>query len=185
MIAPANACFYAAAMDPIVVRDAVPDDLPVIVDLLNAWIVSRTYEYREVPHTVEARGPWMHEQRQRGFPILVAENGGGTVIGFATYDDFRDSVGRPGYRFTVEHTIQISESAWGQGIGRALMQRLLERASSAGAHVMVGAIDSSNTDSLAFHSRLGFVETARMPEVGWKHGRWCDLVFMQRTVDAP
>lgn len=172
-------------MGAITVRDAIDDDLPVIVELLNAWIVTRTYEYRDSPHSIEQRRAWLDEQRSRGFPVLVAEGATSDVLGFATYDDFRDSIARPGYRFTVEHTIQVFESAWGLGVGRLLMERLVEHAVSAGAHVMVGAIDASNTASLAFHARLGFVETARMPEVGWKHDHWCDLVFVQRRVDAP
>jgi L-amino acid N-acyltransferase len=179
-ILPRCIALYAAAMGEISIRDATYDDLPVIVDLLNVFIDSRTYEYREFPHTVAARVPWMAEQHERGFPVLVAEDTRVGVVGFATYDDFRDSIGRPGYRFTVEHTIQVFESAWGRGVGRMLMSCLLERASLSGAHVMVGAIDGSNTPSLAFHARLGFVETARMPQVGWKHDHWCDLVLMQR-----
>ncbi len=167
------------------VRDAIEDDLAAIVELLNVWIATRTYEYRDSPHTIEQRRPWLHEQHARGFPVLVALGVTGDVLGFATYDDFRDSIARPGYRFTVEHTIQVFESAWGVGVGRLLMGCLIERAETAGAHVMVGAIDSSNTASLAFHTRLGFVETARMPEVGWKHGHWCDLVFVQRRLAAP
>jgi phosphinothricin acetyltransferase len=62
------------------------------------------------------------------------------------------------------------------------MEVLLERAHGAGVHVMVGGIDSSNVESIAFHAKLGFVETARMPEVGHKFGRWLDLVLMQRVV---
>ena len=48
---------------------------------------------------------------------------------------------------------------------------------------MVGAIDAENEASIGFHERLGFVETARMPQVGCKFGRWLDLVLMQRTIE--
>jgi phosphinothricin acetyltransferase len=114
--------------------------------------------------------------------VLVADSGG-DVLGYAAYGDFRDSVARPGYRFVVEHSVHVARDHWGLGVGRALLEALIERACAAGIHVMVGAIDSSNVDSIAFHARLGFVETARMPEVGHKFGRWLDLVLMQRTLD--
>lgn len=163
------------------VRDATPDDLPVIVELLNATLASTTYEYTESPHTLASRAEWFERQRQRDFPVLVAEVDS-AVVGYAAYGDFRDSAARPGYRFTVEHSVHVFESHWGGGIGRQLMAHLIDRARAAGVHVMVGGIDSSNVDSLAFHAKLGFVETARMPEVGRKFDRWLDLVLVQRTL---
>lgn len=164
-----------------VIRDATAADLPTIVDLLNATLMTTTYEYTEAEHTLAGRREWFERQHQRGFPVLVAECDG-DVVGYAAYGDFRDSVARPGYRFTVEHSVHVLESHWGNGIGRTLMEALLERARRAGVHVMVGGIDSSNIESIAFHVKLGFAETARMPEVGHKFGRWLDLVLMQRRV---
>ncbi len=172
----------------IMIRDARVDDLPAIVGLLNVFIASTTYEYTETPHTVASRAPWFAKQRERGFPIVVAEQvdptptGTSGVVGFACYGDFRDSIARPGYRFVVEHTVHIAESAWGAGVGRALMGELFERAGAAGVRTMVGAIDASNTGSIEFHRRLGFVETGRMPDVGHKHDQWLELVLMQRQV---
>jgi L-amino acid N-acyltransferase len=49
---------------------------------------------------------------------------------------------------------------------------------------MIGAIDASNDGSIKFHGRLGFREVAHFREVGFKFGRWLDLVFMQRVLDA-
>jgi phosphinothricin acetyltransferase len=63
------------------------------------------------------------------------------------------------------------------------METLVERARAAGVHVLVAAVDAENEASLRFHERLGFVEVARMPEVGQKFGRWLDLVLLQRIVD--
>jgi phosphinothricin acetyltransferase len=48
---------------------------------------------------------------------------------------------------------------------------------------MVAAIDGANESSIRFHERLGFVEVARMPEIGAKFGRWCDLVLLQLRLD--
>ena len=76
----------------------------------------------------------------------------------------------------------VASEFQGRGIGKLLMKELIARARQAGIHVMVGGIDASNLRSLEFHRRLGFREVARMPETGFKHGRWCDLVFVQREV---
>ena len=163
------------------IRDATPGDLAPIVDLLNATLLSTTFEYTETPHTLASRSDWFERQRQRRFPVLVAQVDG-AVVGFAAYGDFRDSTARPGYRFTVEHSVHVAESHWGGGIGRRLMEALIERARAAGVHVMIGAIDSSNVDSLTVHTKLGFVEIARLPEVGHKFDQWLDLVLVQRIL---
>jgi len=166
------------------IRDATSDDLPALTALYNELITTTTITWSEQQQTVEERALWFEARKRRGFPVLVAVEVG-SVLGSATFGDFRDSISRPGYRFTVEHSVNVFQSAWGRGVGRALMQQLLERAAARGVHVMVGGIDAPNTSSLRFHERLGFQEVARMPETGWKHGRWCDLVLVQRFVDGP
>jgi L-amino acid N-acyltransferase len=72
----------------------------------------------------------------------------------------------------------------GQGAGSALLQALLPRAAALGKHVMIGGIDAENSASLRFHERLGFERVAHFREVGFKFGRFLDLVFVQRRVDA-
>jgi L-amino acid N-acyltransferase YncA len=166
---------------PATLRDARRDDLGAIVRLLNALLATTTYEYTEIPHTVESRSSWFERQLERGFPVLVADVGG-DVVGFASYGDFRDSIARTGFRHTVEHTVHVDERWWATGIATLLMEALVERALGAGVHVMIGAIDASNVGSLLFHERLGFVEVGRLPEVGRKFGQWCDLVLMQRMI---
>ncbi len=123
-------------------------------------------------------------------PALVAVDEGtgrgrgtGTVVGWATYGDFRDSARWPGYRHTVEHSIHVREACWGRGVGRALVEALTTRARRDGKHVMVAAIDADNLRSIRFHEHVGFVEVARMPEIGEKFGRRLDLVLMQRILD--
>jgi L-amino acid N-acyltransferase len=123
----------------------------------------------------------MREHAAAGNPVLVAEVEG-RVIGFAASDDFRDTAKWPGYRFTVEHTIHIDAAHQGSGVGGSLLQALLRRATTAGKHVMIGAIDGDNAGSIRFHQRHGFIEVARLPETGFKFGRWLDLVLLQRTL---
>jgi len=70
-----------------------------------------------------------------------------------------------------------------RGVGRALIEALLDRARADGVHAVIAGIDAENERSLRFHERLGFVEVARMPEVGRKFDRWLDLVLLQRLLD--
>jgi L-amino acid N-acyltransferase len=83
----------------------------------------------------------------------------------------------------MELTIHVDGEHHGRGVGRALIDALIERARDAGVHVLVAGVDGEHDASIAFHQRLGFVEVARMPEVGRKFDRWLDLVLMQRVID--
>jgi len=105
------------------------------------------------------------------------------VVGFASFGDWRGAWG--GYRYTVEHSVHVRVDARGRGIGRNLMLALVPRALALRKHVMIGSIDAANQASIRFHANLGFEQVAHFREVGHKFGRWLDLVFMQRILDAP
>lgn len=162
-------------------RDAAADDVVAITAIYNQYIDTRATEWTEQHHSVEGRRVWLEAKREVGWPVLVAEIEG-TVVGVGTYGDFRDSSTREGYRFTVEHSVHVAESAQGQGVGRSLVMALVDRARADGLHAMIGAIDGENPESVAFHERLGFVEVGRLPEIGTKFGRWLDLVLVQKLL---
>ncbi len=165
-----------------IIRDALDADMPRCRDLYNALIDSTTVAWTEQEQSLEERRSWFRRQQREGYPVIVADDTV-DVVGFAAYGSFRGSGKWPGYRHTVEHTIHVDRDSWGRGVGRSLMEELIDRARRQDVHVIVGAIDGDNVDSIRFHERLGFVETARMPEVGHKFGRWLDLVLMQRILE--
>ncbi len=101
------------------------------------------------------------------------------VLGFAGYGQFRGGIG---YARTMEHTIYLAEDVQGRGVGRALMSAVEDHARASGAHSMWGGITATNHSSIAFHERLGYVEMARLPEVGFKWGRLLDLVLMRKLL---
>lgn len=164
------------------VRDAAPGDVGEMTGIYNALLGPTTIEWTEDLHTEADRLAWQQGQQAAGLPVLVAEDQAGTIVGWASYGPFRDNQRWPGYRFTVEHSIHVAEAWWGRGVGRQLVETLADRATEAGMHVMVAAIDGENVESIGFHERLGFVEVGRLREIGTKHGRWLDLVLMQRVL---
>ncbi len=163
------------------IRAAKLDDVPGIVAIHNVLIETTTYEWTDVPHTVAGRTDWFRQQEDQGFPVLVADDDG-AVVGWCTFGWFRDARTRPGYRFTVEHTVHVAESHQGQGLGRILMEALTAVAVEQGRRVLVAAICGSNQPSIRFHEHLGFVETGRMPGVGEKWGQALDLVLLQQDL---
>jgi L-amino acid N-acyltransferase len=164
------------------VRDAEDSDLAGILEIYNDVILNSTAVYAVEPVALEERRGWLEARRARGFPVLVASEGG-QVLGFASFGDWRGSWN--GYRYTVEHTVHVRADVRRRGVGRELVEALIPRARDLGMHVMIGSIDAVNLDSLLFHQRLGFERVAHFREVGRKFGRWLDLVFMQRWLDAP
>ena len=163
------------------VRDAEAADLPQIVELVNVLLPTTTIEWTERPYTLDDRLGWLTGHRQAGEPVIVAD-ADNEIAGFASYSDFRDSRKWPGYRFVVEHTVHVRERHRKTGVGRALVDALLQRAAAAGKRVMVAAVDGENVGSIRFHERCGFVEVGRMPQIGFKLGRWLTLVLLQRRI---
>ena len=169
-------------MNKVSIRDARLRDLEAITAIQNAFISSDTIEWTDVEHSLEERRAWLDDQWSAGRPVLVAVVSD-TVVGWASFGDFRDSRKWPGYRLTVELTIHVREDHWSGSVGRHLMTALIQRATDMGLHVMVAAVDHENEASVRFHERLGFNEVARMPQVGTKFGRWLDLVLLQRVLN--
>lgn len=165
---------------PIAVRDATEADLPAILDIFNHAVRHTTAIFSDTEADLAGRRAWMLERQGKSYPVLVAEDVG-NVLGFASFGDFRSF---PGYRLSVEHSVYVHHAVHRSGVGRQLMEALIERARVAGKHVIIGGIDAGNPSSLALHASLGFIETARMPQVAAKFGRWLDLVFMQLILDG-
>lgn len=162
------------------IRDATEDDITAITAIYNDILVTSTAIYRDEPATVDERLAVWRSRTQQNYPTLVACDGS-SVVGFASFGDFRPW---PGYRFTVEHTVHVHASSRGRGVGSDLVKALIPRAGALGKHIMIGGIDAQNVASLKFHERLGFERVAHFKQVGFKFGRFLDLLFVQRQVDA-
>ncbi|MBN9017032.1 MAG: N-acetyltransferase [Rhizobiales bacterium] len=160
------------------IRAAAEADLPAILAIYNDAVVNTTAIWNDDVVDLDNRRAWFAARSAQGYPVLVAE-ADGAVLGYASYGDFRPF---QGYRFTVENSIYVAAAARGRGAGAKLLAALIDHASTAGKHVMVAGITADNAVSLRLHERQGFVETARMPELGFKFGRFLDLVFLQKRL---
>lgn len=163
------------------IRDAVEPDIDAIREIYNEVLTHTTAIYNDQPATREDRIAWWKARVNQGYPVLVAEEGG-SVAGFASFGDFR---AWPGYRFTVEGTVHIRADRRGQGVGTALLHAIVDRARAAGKHVMMAGVDAENAASLRYLERFGFERAGFLREVGFKFGRFLDLVFMQYWLTPP
>lgn len=159
-----------------IIRDALETDLPALRDIFNDAVLNTTAIWMDNVVDLANRQAWFAARAQQGYPILVAENAAGEVVGYASFGDWRPF---DGFCNTVEHSVYVRADQRGNGLGPLLMAALIERAKACGKHVMVAAIESGNVASIRLHERLGFITTGQMPQVGRKFGRWLDLTFMQ------
>jgi L-amino acid N-acyltransferase YncA len=158
------------------IRDAVEADLPAIRDIYNDAVLNTTAIWNEQAVDLDNRKTWFSARQAQGYPILVILEGANTVLGYASFGDWRAF---DGFRHTVEHSVYVRSDQRGNGLGPRLLEMLIERAKSCDKHVLVAAIESGNAASIRLHERAGFVTTGQMPQVGIKFGRWLDLTFMQ------
>ncbi len=155
----------------IIIRDTTDPDLAAMLAILNAEIADSPYIYAETPVTLDQRRAWLAALRSANLPALVAAeiDEAGEVVGWAALSPYRSS---SGYRFTAELSVYVARTAHRRGIGTQLIAALEDRARSGGIHALVGSVDAENAASLTLLERFGFVEAARLPEVGRKFGLW-------------
>jgi L-amino acid N-acyltransferase YncA len=160
-------------------RAAMPEDFAAIATIYGDHVRDGTATFEiEPPDLPEMLRRW-REVTERGLPYLVAMQGS-ALAGYAYAGAYRP---RPAYRFTVEDSIYLRRDCVGQGIGRALLAALIAGCERAGARQMVAVIgDSGNAASIRLHAGAGFAPIGVLPDVGWKFGRWLDVVLMQRSL---
>jgi len=164
------------------ILDCDPRHLEAIRAIFNEAIVQTTALYEYHPRTQEAVNAWWEAKRAAGLPLLAAEDEQGRLLGFATYGPFR---AYPAYKYTVEHSVYVDARHHGRGIGRHLLEALIEAAQARGCHTLIGVIDAGNAASLALHEKLGFQRCGGLRQAGFKFGRWLDLEFLQLLLPGP
>ncbi len=164
---------------PFAVRDATEEDLPAITALYSHYVLHGTASFEETPPGVAEVRARFDAVHARGLPWLVADCQG-RIVGYCYAGPHRI---RPAFRHTLENSIYVAYDETGRGIGSALLSALLERCARGPWRQMVAVIgDSANRGSIALHASQGFHVVGTQRSVGFKFGRWVDIVIMQREI---
>ncbi|MHB9003793.1 MAG: GNAT family N-acetyltransferase [Coriobacteriia bacterium] len=161
-------------MPDISIRDAREEDAAAIADIYNHYVLNTVVTFDMEPKSVRDRVDWIHEHGPL-HPVIVAEQAR-RVVGWASLSPFST---RPAWSRTVELGLYLAPDERARGIGTMLMRAVLDRARSAGHHVVIGQIVSDNEPSIRLGERMGFCEVGRMLEVGHKFDRTLDVVIQQ------
>ena len=157
-------------------RDA---DVPALTAIYGYHVLHGVASFEEVPPDAAEIARRRGEIVKRGLPYLVAERAD-RVIGYCYAGPFRPRVA---YRFTVEDSVYVEAGEIGRGLGRALLAQVIARCGELGYRQMVAVIGGRETlGSIRLHERLGFAPIGVLPAVGFKFGRWIDIILMQREL---
>ncbi|QMU57059.1 MAG: GNAT family N-acetyltransferase [Boseongicola sp.] len=164
-----------------IIRPSRVGDADAVGEIINLIVRDTTISFR----TQELTDKEILERISGSACMFVAEDQG-SVVGYASYDQFRRGAG---YNQTMEHSIAVLPRARGQGIGPALMQKIEDHARDAGIASMWAGVSGENAEGVTFHTRLGYEFVAVLPSVGFKFGRWIDLTLLRKWLlpegDAP
>jgi len=165
----------------LILRDSLDADVPAITAIYGHAVRTGTASFEYDPPDAAEMGRRRTDVLGKGFPYLVAELDG-AVAGYAYVNTYR---ARPAYRFSVEDSIYIAPDRQGAGIGRQLLPALLRRCEALDLRLVIAVIgDSATLPSIRLHASCGFTHAGSLPNVGWKHGRWLDSVFMVRALGS-
>lgn len=152
-------------------RPASPADAPRLTEIYAHYAETTAITFAEAAPTPEE----FRHKMLSGYPFIVCEEGG-VVAGFAYASAFRE---KAAYRWGVELTIYLAPGLQGQGLGSALMQRLLALLKLQGYQTAYSCITLPNERSLALHERFGFRQIGRFDRSGYKLGQWWDVVWVE------
>jgi L-amino acid N-acyltransferase len=162
-------------MNTTLLRDASVADLPAISEIYNYYVLHSTCTYQLDPETLADRQAWFDDHSPDKHPVVVAEVDG-QVVGWGSLSKFH---ARAGYAPTAEASVYIAHAFHRRGLGRTILQRLIERARIAQFHSLIGGASADQAASLALQASLGFTRVAHFKEVGQKFGQRLDVVYMQ------
>ena len=164
-----------------IVRAAGLEDLPALVELYNHYVLHTAATFDVEPYTVETRRPWFEQFAATGrYRLLVAVEAD-RLLGYAGTMRYRP---KKAYETSVECTCYVQSGLQGRGIGRALYEELFRAIASEDVHRALAGMTLPNPGSLALHQRFGFREVGRFSEQGRKHGRYWDVLWLEKPLPA-
>jgi L-amino acid N-acyltransferase YncA len=165
-------------MTDYIIRPATPEDLPAITEIYNQAVAHTVATFDTEEKSVEDRRAWFG-QHGPNHPVFVAESNG-TIAGWAALSPWSN---RPAYAGTAEGSIYVREGCQGEGLGRRLSETIITAGREAGLHTLIARIAEGNDASLHLAESMGFQHIGVMKEVGFKFGRWLNVVMMQLMYD--
>jgi L-amino acid N-acyltransferase YncA len=159
------------------IRLVTPDDAEPLRAIYNLEVLESTVTFDLVPRSVGDQQAWLVDHAG-AHPAVVAEENG-DVVGFGSLSAYRD---RPAYSTTVEDSVYVRRDRQGQGIGRLVLEALVELARQHGFHAVIARIVGGHEASIALHRACNFELVGIEREVGRKFGRWLDVVELQRLL---
>ena len=163
----------------LLIRDVTDADMAAIQDIYTHHVLEGLASFEETPPDVAEMTRRRDAILELGYPYRVCEVDG-VVKGYSYASSYRP---RPAYRHTVENSVYVDVNTIRLGVGRGLLEDLIERCTEMGFRQMVAVIgDSANDPSIGLHEALGFKKTGVNTSIGFKFGRWVDSVTMQRPL---
>ena len=159
---------------PVTLRVAGEGDLTAINHIYNHYVLHATCTYQEMPEPLAERRKWFAHHGAK-HPVVVAEMDG-RIVGWGSLSAYH---ARSAYRNTVENSIYVHHDHQRRGIGSLLLKELISRAREAGHRTIIAGIDAEQAGSIALHANFHFEKVGHFKQVGFKFGRWLDVVYMQ------
>ncbi|HEY7999548.1 MAG TPA: GNAT family N-acetyltransferase [Pseudolabrys sp.] len=158
------------------IRPATLSDIPAITRIYTHAVEHGTASFELMPPDEAEMARRMQAVLDGKFPYLVAEVDG-AFAGYAYASSYRT---RPAYRFTVENSVYVAPDMQRRGIGKVLLEALIEACTALGFRQMIAVIgDSNQAASIGVHRACGFTDAGNLRNIGWKFGRWLDTPLMQ------
>ena len=162
------------------IRPATASDLPSVREIYNHYVLNSSVTFDEKPMTLVALRKKFAVAEKLAMPYLVAENPRGNLLGVAWVFPWQ---GDTASRRVVELSIYLGPAATGKGLGKVLLERLLDEAKTSGIREVIAVIaDRGAEASIQMHKKFGFKEIGRMGKVGYKFDRWLGTVMLQKKL---
>ena len=160
----------------IAIRPAHVSDIPAIARIYAHAVETGTASFELEPPTEAEMAERMQALLDGKFPYFVAEIDG-KIAGYAYASLYRT---RPAYRFTIEDSVYVAPDMHRRGVGKVLLEKLIEACTAMGFRQMIAVIgDSDQAASIGVHKACGFAPAGNLKNIGWKFGKWLDTPLMQ------
>ena len=164
-----------------ILRAATALDGPAVAALYARHVLHGAGTFEEAPPSGEEMAGRIQAVLDQGYPWVVIEDGG-RLTAYAYAGPYHR---RSAYRFTAEDSVYVAGDALGRGYGRAALTAVISACEAMGLRRIIAVIgDSRNAGSIALHRALGFEPCGTLPSVGFKAGRWLDVVLMQLPLNG-